>query len=68
MASIPKTLNEWEESIKKEVPFVDIKPFSHNIISLALSAIAKEHGNEAANKTIRKLKLRRLGWVEVTDK
>jgi len=39
-------------------------PFSHNIISLALNAVAKEFGKEEANKLITKHKLERLGWAK----
>lgn len=59
-----KTLKEYRAGIKKEIPYVDLKPFSHNIISISLSIIAKEYGKEEANKTIRDFKLDELGWRE----
>jgi hypothetical protein len=59
-----KTLKELRANIKKEIPYVDLKPFSHNIISINLMIIAKEYGKDEANKTIRNLKLDELGWKE----
>lgn len=53
---------EWENRIKKAIKANG--PFSHNIISLALNAIASENGKEAANKVIDKLKLQKLGWAK----
>jgi len=63
-----KTLKELRAEIKKEVPYVDFKPFSHNIISISLMIIAKDYGKEEANKAIRDLKLDELGWREEHDK
>ena len=57
-----KTLEEWRQTIDREVPFVDRKPYSHNIISVALMAIAKTYGDYEANKAIDDFKLERLGW------
>mgnify|MGYP001116751977 CR=1 FL=1 len=57
-----KSLSEWRAIIRREAPYVDLKPYSHNIISIALQAIAKDHGNEEANKTIDDFNLERLGW------
>jgi len=59
-----KTLKELRANIKKEIPYVDLKQFSHNIISINLMIIAKEYGKEEANKAIRDLKLDELGWKE----
>jgi len=59
-----KTLKELRAGIKKEVPYVDLKPFSHNIISIGLMIIAKEYGKEEANKAIRDFGLDELGWRE----
>ena len=60
-----KTLQEWKGSIRKEIRYVGVKPYSHNIISICLNAIAKEFGNEEANDTIDKLNLGKLGWRKV---
>jgi len=60
-----KSLNDWREMIDEEVPYVDVKPYSHNLISLALGAIAKEHGQDEANKAIEDFGLGSLGWSKV---
>ncbi len=61
-----KTLKEWEDSILREMPWVDIKNYSHNIISLALSAISQGWGKKKANSTIDKFGLEQLGWRKET--
>jgi hypothetical protein len=57
-----KTLEEWRDSIRREAPHVDRKPFSHNLITLALGAISREWGQAEANRAIRDFKLSRKGW------
>jgi hypothetical protein len=57
-------LRELRGRIKKEVPFVGIKPFSHNIIGLSLQEIAKKFGTKAANKAIRDFRLTEKGFNE----
>jgi len=57
-----KTLSKLRSIIKKERDFVDLKPYSHNIISLTLMQIAKEYGYEKANKCIDDFELENLGW------
>jgi len=59
---IPKTLEDWRATIKKEVRFVGKKPFSHNIINLTLSAINSQFGKEEANRAVVDFGLERLGW------
>jgi hypothetical protein len=59
-----KTLEELRQEIRAERPFVDKKPYSHNIIGLLLRQIAEEHGKDEANRAIRELGLKRLGWAE----
>ena len=59
-----ETLKELRAEIKKEVPYVDLKPFSHNIISIGLMIITKDYGKEEANKAIRDFELEELGWRE----
>jgi len=59
-----KTLEEWRQEIKREVRFVDIKPYSHNIINISLQAIASRFGRDEANKAIRDFHLEEFGWKE----
>lgn len=54
-------------TIAKEVPHVDVRPYSHNIIGLALSEISRAYGIPEANKAIRDFKLKRKGWSEVPE-
>lgn len=55
-------LTELYAEIEKEVEFVNVKPYSHNIISLILQTISKEFGYNEANEAIDKFELTSLGW------
>ena len=57
-----KTLADWRERIEDEVDYVDVKPYSHTLISLALGAIGKNWGRLEANKAITDFGLDDLGW------
>lgn len=59
-----KGLNALRVEIEEQVPWIDIKPYSHNIIGLLLSQIAEEYGKKAANKAIRDFGLDKKGWAE----
>jgi len=48
--------------IKQEIPFVDKREYSHNIISLLLGSIAEKSGDDKANQVIKDLNLEKLGW------
>lgn len=61
---VPNTLTDWIQVIEREVMFVDVKPYSHNIINLALQAIANEHGRQVANKVVVDCNLEPLGWKQ----
>jgi hypothetical protein len=66
MSTYKRTFEEWVEVIRGEVMFVNVKPNSHNIISIALKVISERYGNKAANKVIVDLDLERLGWSQAT--
>ena len=60
-------LKEFESKIEEERKWVDIKPLSHNIISLYLHAIDElKIEGVSGNDIIRKYNLTELGW-EITD-
>ena len=60
-----KTKEEIIATIKKEIPFVDIKPFSHNIISLELRLLKEVAGEEVVVELVKSTKLKDLGWGHV---
>jgi|11_taG_2_1085331.scaffolds.fasta_scaffold116500_1 hypothetical protein len=48
--------------IEEQMEYVDIKPYSHNIISLNLRMIDEYYGEKEANLVIRELNLTSMGW------
>ena len=60
-------LVELYARIEREVEFVDVKPYSHNIISLNLHTICKEFGYNKANEAIDKFGLISLGWQHIKE-
>jgi len=56
------TIEEAREEIAAQVDYIDIKPYSHNIISIVLTRVSKVHGNEETNKLIDKFGLEDYGW------
>jgi len=57
-----RTEEEIIQSIKNEIPYVDIKEYSHNIISLELRIYSEIKGDEETYKLIKQLGLDELGW------
>lgn len=57
-----KRLMELYARIEEEVEFVNLKQYSHNIISLNLRIISKEFGYNKANEAIDEFALVSLGW------
>ena len=55
--------NELLVKIFSELPYVNIKPFSHNIISITLLIIEKEFGEQKVIDAIKICKLDEIGWV-----
>lgn len=62
-----RTLEQLKDTIEDEVGYVDVKPYSHNIISITLRIIAENYGQTEANKAIREFGLVKLGW-KITPK
>lgn len=58
-------LKSLYDKIEKEVDYVDVKPYSHNIISLVLREISEEFGQDRANEAIENFQLELLGWSKV---
>lgn len=57
-----KKLVSLHREIREQIPFINLKPYSHNIISCVLRIIAKEFGYNKANEAIDKLELGPRGW------
>lgn len=61
----PRTVAQLRSEIQDEVKTVGLLPYSHNIISLCLAAIAKTYGKEQANLAIEDFNLEAYGWQKV---
>ena len=61
--AIQEKLRKYEKTIEYERQFVDIKPYSHNIITLNLGMIDELNIEGSRGKDIiRKYGLERFGW------
>ena len=59
-----ETLRQLRARVKRESPYVGIRPYSHNIIRLTLAEIEKRFGRPAANKAVRDFNLEDKGFNE----
>ncbi len=57
-----RTLEEYREKIEEEADYIDIRPYSHNIVGLLLSSIAAHYGDDEAKKAIKDFHLEEKGW------
>jgi hypothetical protein len=62
------TKEEIINKIKKEIPYVDVKPYSHNIIGLELNVLAEKYGQEEVEKIVRETNLKNIGWGYILEK
>ena len=62
-----KKREEIIKKIKEEIPYVDIKPYSHNIINLQLGMLAEEYGQEEVISLIKSTRLKDLGWGYILE-
>tara|TARA_R100000426_G_scaffold86684_1_gene68776 strand:- start:1120 stop:1317 length:198 start_codon:yes stop_codon:yes gene_type:complete len=62
------TKEEIINKIKKEIPYVDVKPYSHNIIGLQLNVLAEKYGQEEVEKIVRETNLKNIGWGYILEK
>ncbi len=62
-----KTLDELRADIQREAANVGKRPYSHNLIRLALEIIDKRFGRAEANKAVRDFRLKRKGFNEEPD-
>ena len=60
-------LNEYKLKILNEIPYLDIKPYSHNIISLTLQMIEDDYGVEVVRGIIKDFKLDEKGWGYILE-
>ena len=55
----------YNRLIEEEVPYIDIKEYSHNIINGYLGGILNKLGLDEYNKTIEKFDLEEKGWRKI---
>ena len=63
-----ETLRQLWARIKREAPYVGIRPYSHNIIRLTLAQIEKDHSGAAANRAVRDFHLAARGFNEEPER
>ena len=67
-------LEEHQNKIRNEIPYVDVKPYSHRDITLhvsqwmRLAMICNKFGKEVADDTIKDLELDKIGWIITENK
>ena len=59
-----ESLPKLRAKIKEEARFIDVRPYSHNLVSMMLRQMAKAFGRRAANQAIRDFRLKRKGYSE----
>tara|TARA_R110000803_G_scaffold146566_1_gene212303 strand:- start:194 stop:415 length:222 start_codon:yes stop_codon:yes gene_type:complete len=62
-----QTKQEIIKKIKEEIPYIDIKPYSHNIIGLELSILEQVAGKEAVIELVKTTRLKNLGWHYILE-
>ena len=62
MTKLGETKEELIAQIRTEIPYIDIRPYSHNIIGIVLGQIADQFGDAEAEKLIKTLGLDKRGW------
>jgi len=60
-------LAQLRDTIRREAKHIGRKPYSHNIVGLALQQIDREFSTTDANQAIRDFKLARKGFNEVAE-
>ena len=57
-----KKVYEILNRIKYEIPYVDVKPYSHNIIGINLDILEGLIGRDKTLMYMKLLRLNKLGW------
>ena len=62
-----KDKGEIIKTIKEEIPYIYIKPYSHNIIMFGLQTLCENYGKEEVISLIKSTRLKDLGWGYVLE-
>jgi hypothetical protein len=60
-----KTKQDIINIIKREIPFVGKRPYSHNIINLELNILDERYGEKEVVELIKNTDLKILGWGHI---
>jgi hypothetical protein len=55
-------IQEMREKIESELEYLDIKPYSKNLIEIRLRCVASKYGTAEANKLLGDIGLELYGW------
>jgi hypothetical protein len=58
----PIDIQEAYEDIEEYLSTIDTKEYSHNLITITLRIVAKDHGYDAANKIVDDMGLESYGY------
>ncbi len=62
-----KTLEQLQYEIINEIPYVNIKPYSHNIIGLKLKIMGDTFGKQEVYDIVNNTELKSIGWGHMLD-
>lgn len=63
-----EVMENARNKLDEHVGDIDIKPYSHNIVSIVLLGVASKIGTDYANQLIDDYNLEELGWKKVDGK
>ena len=62
-----KTLEQLQYEIINEIPYVNIKPYSHNIIGIKLKIMGDTFGKQEVYDIVNNTELKNIGWKHLLD-
>ena len=61
-----KDFNDLYNQVEEEIQYVDVKPYSHNIISIGLRQVDEKYGKEKVIEIFNDFNLEEYGWTRPT--
>ena len=61
-----KDFNDLYNQVEEAIQYVDVKPYSHNIISIVLRQVDEKYGKEKVIEIFNDFNLEEYGWTRPT--